>query len=500
MMKAYAGLVFLIACLPCWAKQLPNVVIFLADDMGYGEVQALHPEGKIKTPHLDRLARSGMIFTDAHSGSSVCTPTRYGMMTGRYAWRTRLQKGVLTGGESLISPDRMTMAKLMKSKGYDTAMVGKWHLGMLFNGVEKKGKVPVGAKVTHGPMDRGGFDLFFGFHHARQMNMLIENDKVVEHISPVEMLPRLTQKAVRYIRSRKNKKAPFLLYIPWNAPHSPVVPSPQWKGKSGINKHADFCMQTDDSVGQVIQALEENGLLENTLVIASSDNGTSPGTSGLNELTKAGHRPSGDLRGYKADVWDGGHRVPFIVSWPGRVKPGSRSDALLVLNDLVATLAELVGAPLAAEDAVDSISFMPALEGKPGERVDAIHHSIQGYFAIRQGKWKLLMCPGSGGWASPKPSPANWKEARTSNPSMVQLYDMEADKGERKNLAGSMPEKVAEMQCLLENQIKRGRSTSGPDQANDVPVVLVKDPQSKTKSGKGKAAEKKSAKAKKATK
>lgn len=467
-------------------EQKPNIVILLADDMGYGEIQALNPQGKIKTPHLDRLANSGMIFTDAHSGSAVCTPTRYGLLTGRYAWRTRLQQGVLTGGKCLISEHRHTLAKMLKDQGYHTAMIGKWHLGMYFDGKSNTGKVPVGTKVTHGPVDRGGFDEFYGFHHARQMNLLVENDKVVEHINPIDMLPKLTARAVQFIQSRKGKKQPFFLYIPWNSPHGPVVPSEQWQGKSGINKHADFCMQTDDSAGQVMDALKANGLLENTIIIASSDNGTSPGTSGLTELTKAGHSPSADLRGYKADVWDGGHRVPFLVSWPGHVQAGSSTDQLITLNDVMATLAEITGVKLSPDAAVDSISFLQPLQGKPGLRNNAIHHSVSGHFAIRAGNWKLIMCPGSGGWAHPKPTLENWEKAKKSNPTMVQLYNMETDKGEQNNLANKKPEVVKELRTLLEKQIKAGRSTAGPEQKNDGPIVIVKEPRAKKKKSQSK--------------
>ncbi len=467
-----------------WAVEIrqPNVVLLLADDMGYGEVQHLNPKrGKIATPYLDALAQSGMVFTDAHSGSAVCTPTRYGLMTGRYAWRTRLQKGVLTGGESLIDAKRLTLAKMLKSKGYHTAMVGKWHLGMLFDG-EKNGsaKVSVGAKVTEGPIDRGGFDQFFGFHHARQMNLLIENDKVKEKIKPIEMLPRLTQHAVQYINSRKGKKEPFFLYIPWNSPHSPVVPSKEWQGKSGLNAHADFVMQTDNSCGQVIKALRRNGLLGNTIIISSSDNGTSASTSHAAELIRKGHYPSADLRGFKADAWDGGHRVPFIVSWSGVVKKGSTCHELVCLNDVIATMADILQYKVPTNAVEDSFSFYPLLKQKgKAERKNAIHHSISGHFAIRQGKWKLLLCPRSGGWTGQRPSKASWDKAVKQNLPLVQLYDMQADKGEQNNLAKGNSKKVAELRKLLESQVAAGRSNAGPHQENDVSVDIIKDPRNK---------------------
>ncbi len=458
------------------AGKLPNIVVILADDMGYGELQCLNPEGKIKTPQLDSIARSGMIFTDAHSGSSVCTPTRYGLMTGRYAWRTRLQNGVLKGGESLIAKKTLTIAEMLGFKGYETVMIGKWHMGMMFDGIEnnKKGAVKPGAVVTHGPIDFGGFDEFYGFHYARQMDLWIENDKVTRNIEAVEMLPALTAKAVEYIEKRKGSKQPFFMYIPWNSPHSPVVPSDDWKGKSGLNDHADFVMQTDDSYGQVVQALKQNGFLENTLVICSSDNGTSPGTSGKKVLEAAGHYSSGELRGAKADAWDGGHRVPFLVSWPGKVRPGSQCDDLVCLTDVIATVADVTGYRLEKSDAVDSFSFLPALTGEnPNPRRSAIHHSINGYFAIRQGKWKLIACPGSGGWAEPKPAEAI-QEAQENGLPMYQLYDMEADIGEQNDLVLEKPETVARLKKLLDRQIAMGRTTPGPKQTNDVPVVVEK--------------------------
>lgn len=284
------------------SSTLPNVVILLADDLGYGELGCYNKAGKIPTPQLDSLAKQGMMFTDAHSGSSACTPTRYGLLTGRYAWRTRLQKGVLTGGKSLFAEKRLTIPKLLRKKGYHSCMIGKWHLGMLFDGEHSsKNNLPIGTKVSHGPIDRGGFDQFHGFHHARQMKIWVDNEEVTGSPEPVEMLPKLTAKAVEYIESRKGKDQPFFLYVPWNSPHSPVVLSPECKGRSGINAHADFVMQTDDSCGQILKALEENGLRDNTIVLFSCDNGTSRNTCGFAELTKAGHAPCGPLRGMKAD-------------------------------------------------------------------------------------------------------------------------------------------------------------------------------------------------------
>ncbi len=456
----------------------------LADDLGFGELSCLNPDqGKIPTPQLDAIAKSGMVFTDAHSGSSVCTPTRYGLMTGRYAWRTRLQKGVLRGGNSLIAKGRLTIAEMLRAQGFHTAMFGKWHLGMKFDGVEnhKKGAVKPGAVVTHGPLDFGGFDEFHGFHYARQMDLWIDNDKVTRNIEAVEMLPALVAQAVEYIEGRKGNSQPFFMYVPWNSPHAPVVPSAKWQGKSGINNHADFVMQTDASYGRVVRALKDNGFYENTLIICSSDNGTSPSTSGLKQLKAAGHYPSGAMRGMKSDIWDGGHRVPFLVAWPGKIKPGSRCDDLVSLADIMATAAEITGYELSASDAVDSFSFLPALTGNnPSPRADVIHHSINGHFAIRAGKWKYIACPGSGGWGKPNTKTAA-KEAKATGQPTAQLYDMESDLSEHNNLVTSNPETAKRLRKLLDEQIENGRTTPGAAQQNDVPVVVEKWAQQKSK-------------------
>ena len=473
-------------CSPANANepQRPNIVIMLADDMGFGELQCLNPDrGKIATPQLDAIAASGMTFTDAHSGSSVCTPTRYGLMTGRYAWRTRLQSGVLTGGESLIAQDRLTLAKFLKQQGYHTAIVGKWHLGMLFDGNHIPGKVPVGSAVTHGPLDRGGFDEFHGFHHARQIETWIDNSEVTAAIKPVEMLPRLTEAAVTYIDSRADSDTPFFLYVPWSSPHSPVVPTPEWQGRSELNAHADFVMQTDDSFGKVVAALKRNNLIDNTLIICSSDNGTSAPTSKMKQLNEKGHFPSGNLRGSKADIWDGGHRVPFFVSWPKVVQAGSKYEGLVCLTDAIATVADVLDVKLAENSAEDSLSFLPALkkENDHHARQAVIHHSVSGYFAIRHNNWKLSLCPDSGGWTAPKPSAASWAKYRADNRPLVQLIDMSADLSEATNLAELQPARVDELRAMLEIYVMNGRSNPGAPQRNDAQIVIDKEPKAKKK-------------------
>ena len=472
-------LLFIIfSCLALLAKvrAKPNLVYVICDDLGYGDIRCLNPKnGKIPTPHVDKLASEGMIFTDAHSGSSVCTPTRYGLLTGRYSWRTRLQSGVVQGfAPCLIAEDRPTVAGFLKEQGYHTAIIGKWHLDFKYldpksgkHFSRKKHKTPpVGAKIPDGPLHRG-FDHFRGFHHARNMEAVIEDDRVIAHDPPINMLPRLTRESVDYLESRKGKKEPFFLYVPLGSPHTPILPTPEWEGKSGLGKYGDFVMQTENVVGEIQAALKRIGQEENTLFVFTSDNGCSK-AAGIGELAGKGHRVSAHLRGSKADLWDGGHRIPFIVKWPGVVKPGSRSNQLICLTDLFATVAEIMEAKLPKGSAEDSVSFLPALSGRKivSTRSGVIHHSISGHFAYRQGPWKLLLSRASGGWTSPREN-----QARGEAPG--QLYDMESDVGERKNLYREKPEVVAKLLALLEKDVKRGRSTKGPSSKNDVGKIVL---------------------------
>lgn len=497
------------------APRPPNVVFVLCDDLGYGDVRCNNPEGRIATPHIDRLAAAGMRFTDAHSTSSVCTPTRYGVLTGRYNWRSRLQSGVLGGmSPRLIEPGRLTVAELLRQHGYHTACIGKWHLGMDwprkrdaagFDDKIEKGPDGWNADFTR-PIANGpnsvGFDYYFGISASLDMvpYTFLENDRVTvvptedkafpmmlgktgltrrgpgaAEFEAVDVLPTLTRKAVTYIAARAadaRAGKPFFLYLPLNAPHTPIVPTPAWQGRSGLNPYADFVMQTDDSVGQVARALDEQGLAENTLLIVTSDNGCSP-QADFATLAAQGHHPSAALRGHKADIWDGGHRVPFLVRWPGRVPAGSTSDQLVSLVDLLATCAEIVGAKLPDNAGEDSVSFLPVLLGPADKpvREALVHHSINGRFAIRQGVWKLELCPGSGGWSTPRDPEAN----RDGLPP-VQLYDMTRDLGEQRNLQAEHPDVVARLTKLLERYVNEGRSTPGAPQRNEVAIDIWKQP------------------------
>jgi arylsulfatase A-like enzyme len=452
----------------------PNIIVLLCDDLGYGDVQCLNPErSKIPTPHLDALAKSGMVFTDAHSASSVCTPTRYGIMTGRYPWRTAHQKGVVKGfAPNLIAADRPTVASFLKSHGYHTAILGKWHLNFLYTDPRtgknlSKGLAPVGSKIPDGPLTRG-FDYFHGFHHAADMQCVIEGNTVVEHDAPINMLPRLTKKAVTYLDERaKHKATPFFLYLAYGSPHEPIVPTKEWQGKSGINAYADFVMQNDDSVGQILAALEKNGQRENTLVIFTADNGCSK-EANIKELKRHGHFPSAQYRGYKMELWEGGHRVPFLASWPAGIKEGTTNNSTICLNDLFATCAELLGAKPPANSCEDSVSFLPAFQNKPipSTRKGIVHHSMSGFFSYRLGDWKLLLARDGGAQSERKLSPS-------SKLPEAQLYELSKDPGETNNHFAANPEKAKELLAALEKDVLRGRSTDGPESANDIKEIVL---------------------------
>jgi arylsulfatase A len=497
------------------ASAKPNIIFILADDLGYGDVRCLNPEGKIATPHMNRLAAEGMAFTDAHSSSSVCTPTRYGILTGRYNWRSRLKSGVLGGmSPALIEPGRLTVPAFLRQHGYRTACIGKWHLGLKWelqsgapefkDNIEKGSEgwnVDFSKPFREGPTSVG-FDSFFGI--AASLDMVpytfLENDHVVtapstEKSFPMivgtetrttrkgpaaadfeadQVLPTLTAKSEEFIRGAAKDSLegkPFFLYMPLNAPHTPIVPSKEWAGKSGISPYADFVMQTDNTVGRILDAVQQSHIAANTLIIVTSDNGFAP-YAGLPELLDKGHNPNYKLRGTKADIFDGGHRIPMLVSWPGHVQAGSRSSQLTCLNDLFATCAEILGEKLPASAAEDSVSFLPALEGRATEplREALVHHSVNGTFAIRQGHWKLELCPDSGGWSDPKPE----SPAAKGLPS-VQLYDLSKDIGETQNLQDKHPEVVASLTTLLEKYVATGRSTPGEPQQNTGEVQIFRE-------------------------
>jgi arylsulfatase A len=474
---------------PTAAMPHPNIVYILCDDLGYGDVHALNPQrGKIKTPNIDKLVTQGMTFSDAHSGDAVCTPSRYGILTGRYAWRTHLQAGVLNGmtSEPLIAPTRLTVPEMLKKQGYATAMIGKWHLGMQW------GANQFADAIKDDPIQHG-FDYYFGISASLDMPpfVYIENNKFTEiptttkkwlrtgpaaaDFDAMNVLPDFTKKAVGYIKDHaadaKNGK-PFFLYLALSSPHTPIVPTPKWQGKSGLGPYGDFVMETDWATGEVMKAIDDAGITDNTLLVFTSDNGCSPAAD-VKHLESEGHYPSADRRGYKADIWDGGHRIPLVVRWPGKVAAGSETTEITSLIDLMATTADFLGVKVPPNAGEDSVSMLPALLQKEHTplREAVVYHSIDGCFAIQKGKWKLELCAGSGGWAAPR----EWAAKQQGLPP-VQLYDMNEDVGEQKNVATEHPDVVKELNALLEEYVKDGRSTPGPEEKNDAKINLHKEP------------------------
>jgi arylsulfatase A-like enzyme len=462
----------------------------MADDLGYGDVTCLNSDSRIPTPNIDRMAAEGMRFTDAHSGSAVCTPTRYGVLTGRYCWRTRLEKGVLGGySPPLIASERMTVASLLKLHGYRTGCVGKWHLGLGWPTTD--GKKPNEDNIDYvKPISTGptqlGFDYFFGIPASLDMDpyVYVENDKAVAtatqtiekrgwpefyRAGPIapgfdheQVLPTLAEKAVEFIEQQQAAYPgkPFLLYFPLTAPHTPILPTKQFQGKSKAGKYGDFVMQVDWTVGQVIGALERHGLKEDTLVIFTSDNGPEKGME--ERIEKFEHHSSYHFRGKKRDIWDGGHRIPFIATWPGKIKPNTISDQTICLTDLFATAADIVGQKLPQNTAEDSFSMLPAMldENLTGSvRPAVVHHSSRGEFAIRQEQWKLILCKGSGGNRY-KTGP----NAKKDDDPLGQLYDMKADCSEKRNLYNDHPQIVKQLTSLLQKYKQQGHSRSAESQ------------------------------------
>lgn len=468
------------------SNNLPNIIYILADDMGYGDISCLNEESKIKTEYIDKLAGNGMAFSDAHSSSAVCTPSRYSILTGRYCWRSRLKQSVMFGYSThLIEDDRMTVASYLKDHGYDTACFGKWHLGMDWaKNSEAEDDVDFTKPIANGPTTNG-FDYYFGISASLDMApyAYIENDHVTalpDHTTAdvgkrfwregptapdfkhEEVLPKITQKTVEYINEHANSGKPFFIYFPLPAPHTPILPLPEFQGKSGTNEYGDFCLQVDWTVGQVMKALETNNITDNTILVFTSDNGCSP-MADFEELKKVGHNPSYVFRGHKADIFEGGHRIPLVISWPKTIKANTISAETVCLSDLLATCADIVGDALPDNAGEDSVSNLPVWKGEKLDtslREATIHHSIDGSFSIRKGKWKLEMCPGSGGWSFPKPG----KECEGLPP--IQLYDLSADIGERVNVYDKHPEVVEILKELLTTYVRNGRSTPGLPQDN----------------------------------
>lgn len=481
------------------ASSHPNIVLILADDFGVGDIQAHYPNNKIPTPHLDQLVHEGMSFTDAHSPSAVCSPTRYALLTGRYAWRTRLQEWVIAAYEPpLIAEERPTLPAFLQGHGYHTSCVGKWHLGWEWPGPQKSQmtEAPNGQKlfewdftlpIKGGPIDRG-FDDFFGvdlpnlppFTFIEQDRIAIQPTASYVHdpsegfVMPKGMvgcamapdwkfdaiLPELTKRAVQRVHDLAKKEKPFFLFFTMTSPHEPIVPSAQFKGKSGIAPIADFVMETDWSAGQVIQAVDQAGIAEDTIVIFTADNGHSHYT-GWQPLVDAGHQPSGPYRGHKGDIWEGGHRVPLVMRWPKRIPADSSSDHLVSLTDFFATFSEITQGSLPHDGAEDSASFLASVLGNAHapERDPIVNHSNHGEFAYRDGPWKLVF----------RNRGKNQNQCRGES-RIVELYNLDRDIAESRNLAPMKPKIVQQLTTAFDQIVSSGASRSGIQATNDTLV------------------------------
>ncbi|WP_246114601.1 sulfatase family protein [Rubripirellula tenax] len=481
------------------APARPNVIIVMADDLGIGDISPTNADCKIKTPHLQRLADEGLTFLDAHTPSSVCTPTRYGLLTGRYNWRSRLSRGVLKGtSEHLIPADRPTLGHLMKSAGYHTAMIGKWHLGWDWT---KNGKdIDFSKPVANGP-DINGFDQYYGHCGSLDMPPYVWVDTGMPTSVPVreegatkedsrygwyrkgpigqdfeinQVLPHLFDKSMAYVNERaeaaKSGK-PFFLYLPLPAPHTPIVPVPPFKDASGINPYADFVHQVDHHMGELMATLVKAGVDDNTLVVFTSDNGCS-NQANFEVLAEHDHHPSAGYRGHKADIYEGGHRVPLIIRWPGKVAVGQKTDAIACLTDIYTTLQSITGQPRESRGGEDGFDLSPLFQDLAAAPRDTlISHSISGNFAIRRGPWKLCLAHGSGGWSSPKEV-----DAKKQGLPPIQLFNLDDDKAEQTNLVDENPDKVEELLALLKQQVDNGRCTPGTELDNDRVVTISSEP------------------------
>ncbi|MDY7393989.1 arylsulfatase [Aureibaculum sp. 2210JD6-5] len=484
-------------------KKLPNIIYVLADDLGYGDIGAFNPDGKIKTPNLDQLANNGIKFTDAHTSSSVCTPTRYGILTGRYNWRSPIKSGVLTGvSKALIPNDRTTVPSLLKNKGYETGFIGKWHLGWdwaLKQGDSVGGtgwnpndydNIDFSKPIKNGPKELG---FTYSYGHSGSLDMApyvyVENGMPTAMPNRVEVdtskygwfregptasdfihddvTPNFFRKSFKYIKQKVKEDKPFFLYLALPSPHTPILPTEEWKGKSGLNPYADFMMEMDGYIGKLQKFVEKAGISENTIIIFTSDNGCSP-QADFKILAEKGHNPSYIYRGHKADIFEGGHRVPFIVKWPKIIKPNSVSDKTICTTDLLATVADITNTELKDNEGEDSFSMLPLFSFENAndyKREATIHHSINGSFSIRKGKWKMIFCPDSGGWSEPKPN----SDLVKSLPK-YQLFDLEKDPSEEQNLYENNPEIAEELEKLMIEIIRNGRSSKGENQTNDLPM------------------------------
>ncbi|MEM6343563.1 MAG: arylsulfatase [Bacteroidota bacterium] len=458
----------------------PNIVFILADDLGIGDPQIYNPASAIPTPNMDRLGNAGMRFHDMHTPSAVCTPTRYGILTGRYAWRSRLKSGVLVGQDPpLIEPEQSTIAEMLQAQSYHTAVIGKWHLGLGWQKKREKDPIAYGAPwsvdslnidfslpLTDSPNDHGfSYSYIIPSSLDIQPYCYIEDHKVLglpmaftagvaqdtagrgvfwrygevaSNFSFTDVLDHLGEKAVQYLEERSESSQPFFLYLPLSAPHTPWLPGKAYEGNSQAGTYGDFVSHVDDILGKVLNQLDSTGLAQNTILVFTSDNGAhwTP-----NDKSRFAHRANGKLRGQKADIWEAGHRVPFFIRWPGQIAPKSENHTTVCLTDFMVTVQQIVGANLPPDAAEDSYDLSPLLRGESlaPARPPVVHHSAQGHFAIRDGDWKLILRPGSGGFSAP----------RAPEGEEGQLYQLQRDPQEQSNLYADYPDKVTELSQKL---------------------------------------------------
>jgi arylsulfatase A-like enzyme len=474
----------------------PNIIYILADDLGYGDLGVYNPAGRISTPNLDRLASQGMRFTDAHSPSSVCTPTRYAIMTGRYPWRSRLPVGVLRGySRPLMEDDRATVASMLTEAGYHTGVIGKWHLGLGWApkpehahrldsagyGIDQEmdpGHIDPDRPFTVSPNTNG-----FGYSYILPASLdmppycYVENGRLAEPLTSYtkqskpdtgyagafwraglmspsfdfyDVIPNFMRHANAFIRQQSTAK-PFFLYLPLPAPHTPWVPASEFKGSSQVGEYGDFVGQLDASIGAMLKTLDSMGLSKNTIVIFTSDNGP---YWRKDHVEKYGHASAGEWRGMKGDAYEGGHRVPFIVRWPGKVAPGTVSHATTTLTNLMATCADILGKKALRQFPEDSYSILPVLSGKSQHvplQPAVVHSSSIGYFAIRQGDWKLIEGLGSGGFSVPK------QIKQKPGGADAQLFNLKEDPREERDVYSGHPEVVKALRAQLDAIRKAGK-------------------------------------------
>ena len=490
-MKMILAVLLLAAVQFAAAAEYPNIVLILADDLGYGDIGVYNEQSNIPTPNIDRLAGEGIRFTEAHTPDGVCTPTRYAVLTGRYAWRTRLKRGVLSGtSPPLLESDRLTLPAMLREKGYETASIGKWHLGRTWALRDGAGKpsaetIDWSRPIVDGPLNHG-FTYYFGL--GKPAWTFMENRRVLARPTerfdlthlPVyliggnnnrgikapgfrfeRMLPRFTEEAVAFIDRTAASGKPLFVYFTPITPHRPVVPNEEFRDKSQAGLYGDFVAELDWAAGEIVAALERNGIARDTLVIVTSDNG--PEVDAYRRILEYRHYSMGPWRGVKRDLWEGGHHVPFVARWPARIKAGQTSDEIICLTDLMATAARIVGFDLPRDAAEDSYDILPALLGQAGStpiREATVHHGSRGWFAIRQGDWVYIDHP-SGENNSGRNREPDWfrrERSAQAHKQPAELFHLKDDPAETRNLYQQQPEKARALKALLDKYKTEGRS------------------------------------------